>query len=370
MSKTQQRHQLLNPIISTGNNQASPSQYNDPTKRLQQLNITPASPQRTLGDKPDQQNETASPSRLPALHLPSPMVKMGTGRRTASSFQEELDSPMTHERRIQGLRRWHRTQKEAQLQFKSKQKEKEQQWLESRNKSQRFEFTFAQKRALRKWFDSMDADGSGDISVHELTDALLSTGIAHNRAEAEKLFWTVDSSGTGEIDFDEFLGVLNPSANAKSASANMLSTENLQEFIANDDVEDDLEIGSKVNEKRRKLLLDTITSLYAIPSGLDHSPGLNGLRRTSNLGKDSTSARTLKSVQAGHSIRRSSFTGMNPDVRERRRQLEQNERDKDREKNEKHALLSNLLEAVERWKEREGKQFKSSNTFEDIDEET
>jgi Ca2+-binding EF-hand superfamily protein len=46
----------------------------------------------------------------------------------------------------------------------------------------RFEFSFLQRQSLRKWFDSMDADGSGDISINELTDALLSTGAACDRS--------------------------------------------------------------------------------------------------------------------------------------------------------------------------------------------
>lgn len=78
--------------------------------------------------------------------------------------------------RVEGMRRWRRSQRQAQSLFKNKLKQNEQQWLASRNKVQRFEFSYSQKRALRRWFDSMDADGSGDISVNELADALLSTG--------------------------------------------------------------------------------------------------------------------------------------------------------------------------------------------------
>jgi hypothetical protein len=52
----------------------------------------------------------------------------------------------------------------------------ERQWLQTRKMKLRFEFSFLQRQSLRKWFDSMDADGSGDISINELTDALLSTG--------------------------------------------------------------------------------------------------------------------------------------------------------------------------------------------------
>lgn len=39
------------------------------------------------------------------------------------------------------------------------------QWLSRHAKQPRFEFSGAQKRMLRRWFDALDADGSGKISV-------------------------------------------------------------------------------------------------------------------------------------------------------------------------------------------------------------
>eukprot|EP00618_Florenciella_parvula_P000961 CAMPEP_0119484414 /NCGR_PEP_ID=MMETSP1344-20130328/11438_1 /TAXON_ID=236787 /ORGANISM="Florenciella parvula, Strain CCMP2471" /LENGTH=553 /DNA_ID=CAMNT_0007518993 /DNA_START=217 /DNA_END=1879 /DNA_ORIENTATION=+ len=71
-------------------------------------------------------------------------------------------------------------------------------------------FTVAQKRNLKLWFDSMDKDGGGEISVEELEDPLLSTGIAKSTAEVEQLIAAVDKDGTREIGFDEFLHVLRP----------------------------------------------------------------------------------------------------------------------------------------------------------------
>ena len=71
-------------------------------------------------------------------------------------------------------------------------------------------FTVAQKRNLKLWFDSMDKDGGGEISVEELEDPLLSTGIAKSTAEVEQLIAAVDKDGTREIGFEEFLHVLRP----------------------------------------------------------------------------------------------------------------------------------------------------------------
>mmetsp|Transcript_18854 Transcript_18854/g.35957 ORF Transcript_18854/g.35957 Transcript_18854/m.35957 type:complete len:440 (-) Transcript_18854:299-1618(-) len=225
--------------------------------------------------------------------------------------------------RVEGMRRWRRSQRQAQSLFKNKLKQNEQQWLASRNKVQRFEFSYSQKRALRRWFDSMDADGSGDISVNELADALLSTGLTRQRVEAERLFYAVDVDGTGEIDFDEFLDVLNPT---QKGGSDMLSTENLQEFISDKHVEDNLEIGSKVNEKRRKLLLETITNLYANPTGAVDMDEKALLRRNKSAAQVDGAAR---------------------------REAQGLEKEKEKERNDKQSFLSCLLEAVERWNDRE-----------------
>jgi hypothetical protein len=72
--------------------------------------------------------------------------------------------------------RWRKTQLKAEHAFKGRLKKTEQEWLQSRNKVTRFEFTCAQKHALQQWFNSMDVSGNGNVSMHDLTDALLSTG--------------------------------------------------------------------------------------------------------------------------------------------------------------------------------------------------
>jgi hypothetical protein len=42
-------------------------------------------------------------------------------------------------------------------------------WLARHAKQRRFEFSGEQKRMLRRWFDALDADGSGKISVEVRT---------------------------------------------------------------------------------------------------------------------------------------------------------------------------------------------------------
>ena len=69
-------------------------------------------------------------------------------------------------------------------------------------------FTPAQKRELRRWFDELDFDGSGEINAEELEDALLSTGMARTREDVIRILRTVDHDQSGTISFHEFLSVL------------------------------------------------------------------------------------------------------------------------------------------------------------------
>ncbi|GMH46485.1 hypothetical protein TrRE_jg305, partial [Triparma retinervis] len=73
-----------------------------------------------------------------------------------------------------------------------------------------FRWTVKQKRALRKWFDHLDEDKSGEVDVDELADPLLSTGIASTIKEVQELIRVVDKDDSGEIGFEEFLKVMQP----------------------------------------------------------------------------------------------------------------------------------------------------------------
>ena len=66
-------------------------------------------------------------------------------------------------------------------------------WMARRDLKPAFAFTRAQRQELKKWFDFLDADHSGEIDLEELEDPLLSTGIASSRKELEALLARVDS---------------------------------------------------------------------------------------------------------------------------------------------------------------------------------
>ena len=50
-------------------------------------------------------------------------------------------------------------------------------WMTRHGLKTGFEFTREQKRELKRWFNFLDADGSGEINIEELEDPLLSTGV-------------------------------------------------------------------------------------------------------------------------------------------------------------------------------------------------
>merc|ERR1712167_376552 len=61
---------------------------------------------------------------------------------------------------------------------------------------------------MKEAFDLFDNDGSGAISVNELTSAMKSLGFDVKHAVVYNMVSDLDSDGSGEIEFDEFLEVM------------------------------------------------------------------------------------------------------------------------------------------------------------------
>jgi hypothetical protein len=66
-------------------------------------------------------------------------------------------------------------------------------------------YTNIEKRMLRKWFQALDYDGSGEVNVEELQDPMLSSGILKTREQVVRVLANVDKNNTLGIDFEEFL---------------------------------------------------------------------------------------------------------------------------------------------------------------------
>jgi hypothetical protein len=78
-------------------------------------------------------------------------------------------------------------------------------WCQKHGNSTNEKYTNQEKRFLRKWFQALDYDGSGEVNVEELQDPMLSSGILKTREQVVRVLANVDKNNTMGIDFEEFL---------------------------------------------------------------------------------------------------------------------------------------------------------------------
>ena len=71
------------------------------------------------------------------------------------------------------------------------------------------EFTDDELKKLKECFNSLDEDGGGSIGIDELEEPLIGLGFAETREEVLKMINEVDEDGSGNIEFTEFLGIIN-----------------------------------------------------------------------------------------------------------------------------------------------------------------
>ena len=81
-------------------------------------------------------------------------------------------------------------------------------WLINRGHKATQQKKQAHLKRLRQWWDFLDADGGGTLSVDELEDPLVSVGLARGRADVVKLIEMHDTSGEGELSFENFTSML------------------------------------------------------------------------------------------------------------------------------------------------------------------
>lgn len=110
----------------------------------------------------------------------------------------------------------------------------------------------------------MDADGSKAIGVSELEDPLIALGFVKNRKEVQKLIDSVDESGNGEIEFDEFLLIMKAikSSGEEEGGANSLYSffQDMLEgnFSKRDDMDSDIPFMLSFSKYRRNKIIDAI----------------------------------------------------------------------------------------------------------------
>jgi len=125
------------------------------------------------------------------------------------------------------------------------------------------------QKALLKWFQFIDKDGGGSLDAPELEEPLISAGLAYSREEVVRLIQAVDDDGSGEVEFDEFLRIVENhtgSAEAhdgqgRSDEVDSSSSNPIKQLIARLDSgdygdPDRLDLATRLTAHRRQLIMD------------------------------------------------------------------------------------------------------------------
>jgi Ca2+-binding EF-hand superfamily protein len=78
------------------------------------------------------------------------------------------------------------------------------------------DFTLAELKKLRGYFEQLDDDGSGSIGLEELEQPLISLNLCKSRAEVRQVMNKIDLDGNGTLEFDEFLALVKTAKTMKA----------------------------------------------------------------------------------------------------------------------------------------------------------
>ncbi|ORX81032.1 Caltractin [Anaeromyces robustus] len=84
------------------------------------------------------------------------------------------------------------------------------------------ELTPEQKQEIREAFDLFDTDGSGTIECKELKVAMRALGFEPKKEDLKKMISEIDKSGTGVMDFNEFLELMSAKMAEKDTKEEIL----------------------------------------------------------------------------------------------------------------------------------------------------
>jgi len=84
------------------------------------------------------------------------------------------------------------------------------------------ELTPEQKQEIREAFDLFDTDGSGTIECKELKVAMRALGFEPKKEDLKKMVSEIDKSGSGVMDFNEFLELMSAKMAEKDTKEEIL----------------------------------------------------------------------------------------------------------------------------------------------------
>ena len=87
----------------------------------------------------------------------------------------------------------------------------------NRGKAHMLEYQDFEIKQLRECFNSLDKDGTGGLGVEELKGPLIGLGLVSLVNEIQKMIDAVDEDESGEIEFNEFLHIVQDNGNGAIA---------------------------------------------------------------------------------------------------------------------------------------------------------
>merc|ERR1712118_404760 len=91
------------------------------------------------------------------------------------------------------------------------------------------ELSEQQKVEIKEAFELFDTDGSGSIASNELKVAMKALGFEPKPGEIEKLIHSVDDDGDGEMDWDDFLRMMEEKILNKDQKDDLMKAFNLMD---------------------------------------------------------------------------------------------------------------------------------------------
>lgn len=115
-------------------------------------------------------------------------------------------------------------------------------------------FTNKDKRMLRHWFQELDYDGSGEVSVVELQDPMLSSGIFKTREQIFRVMLNADKNETLGLDFEEFLNALYDPKN------HLIDVSKLSKLQSMGNDPDGMAMETLITAERRKKIMNSVVN--------------------------------------------------------------------------------------------------------------
>lgn len=149
------------------------------------------------------------------------------------------------------------------------------------------------KRRMRNWFRQLDHDESGEVTVDELQDPMISAGILKTREQVVRVLNNLDKNKTAGVDFEEFVGAINSNGDA----TNIKKLKALQQIQSNTA---GFSVDTLITEERRKKLMRCIiTTSEKRNRELDFALIKLGHNRTQK--SEDSSWKVLAALEAKHS---------------------------------------------------------------------